>query len=133
MTVLLWKDKPGGDGEGEGIVRGEEESRALVQTLSFSKVMRVWPLSFQMAVCNAASKVYSSTCSTLTLALLLAFLPLLPECIMRYLTIFKKCLKYVNAPLRKGVKSTMRKDQALPRDTRRTNGDDTEAQIAQRR
>lgn len=133
MTVLLWKDKPGGDGEGEGIVRGEEESRALVQTPSFSKVMRVWPLSFQTAVCNPASKVHSSTCPTLTPALLLPFLPLLPECIMRYFTIFKKCLKYMKAPLREGVTSTMRKDQALPRDTRRTDGDDIEAQKAQRR
>lgn len=35
--------------------------------------------------------------------------------------------------MREGVKSTMRKDQALLRDTQRTDGDDIEAQIAQRR
>ena len=131
MTVLLWKDKPRGDGEGEGIVRGEEESRALSRHCRSVKVMRVWPLSFQTAVCS--SKVHSSTCPTLPLALLLPLLPPLPECIMRYLTIFKKCLKYMKAPLREGVKTTMRKDQALLRDTQRTDRDDTEAQIAQRR
>lgn len=39
----------------------------------------------------------------------------------------------MKAPLREGVKTTMRKDQALLRDTQRTDRDDTEAQIAQRR
>lgn len=109
MTALLQKDKPGRDGVGGGIVRGEDGSRELVQ--SPGKGEEGLASTFQTAFSSPASKA----CPTLTLSLLcyLSCLCFLKACqIFDYIQEISKCIE---PSLREGIKSIVRKDQALLR------------------
>ena len=111
--MLLWKDKPNGDGEGGGIVRGEDGSGELVQTLSPGKGDEGLASTLSDSCLQPSLKSpFINLLHPSSFSCYLSCLHFLNACqIFDYI---QEIFKRMEAPLREGVTSAVRKDQALP-------------------